>query len=275
MLERRFPSLCLFLFILCLGSAMPLQAKPIKVIAGTSLIEDIVHDLSGGQAEVVTIIKGSSCPGHESVKTTDFVFAAQADIILVHAFQQKMPWFTGMLEAIQNRNPRLVVLTSKGSWLIPEVQQNAVLDIAKALSGAFPEEAGAFEARARKRLERVAAVGGEIRVKLAHVKGRAVAVADMQAEFVAWAGLEVLRSYGRGEDMHTREVARLVDALRGRTLAGVVDNYQSGSDAGLPLAMELKVPHVVLSNFPGSSDDARDYFSLLHHNADQLLKLGG
>jgi zinc transport system substrate-binding protein len=254
---------------------MPIQAKSIKVIAGTSLIEDIVHDLSGGQAEVITIIKGSSCPGHETVKTTDFVFAARADMILVHAFQQTLPWFAGMLEAIRDRNPRLVVLTSRGSWLIPEVQKKAVLDIAEVLSQAFPEEAGAIDARAQKRLARVDAAGEEIRASLAPVKGRGVAVADMQAEFAAWAGLEVLRSYGRGEDMHTRDIARLVDELRSRPVAGVVDNYQSGADAGLPLAIELKIPHVVLSNFPGSSDNARDYFSLLRHNADQLLKLGG
>ncbi|MCL1926605.1 MAG: hypothetical protein FWF95_05655, partial [Syntrophorhabdaceae bacterium] len=97
MLKRRFlpAGLLLAIFLVC---APPLQAKTLKVIAGTSLIEDIVYDLSGGQAEVVTIIKGSSCPGHETVKTTDFVFAAKADIILVHSFQQKMPWLADMLK---------------------------------------------------------------------------------------------------------------------------------------------------------------------------------
>ena len=274
MLKRHFSPFYLLLFFMFLGSVTPLHAKTMKVIAGTSLIEDIVHDLSGGQAEVITIIKGSSCPGHETVKTTDFVFAAQADMIIVHSFQQKMSWLTGIKEAIKDRNQRLVVLNPNGSWLIPEVQKNAVLDIAKALCRVFPEAAQTIDARARKRLARVDAAGDEIRTRLASVKGKAVVVADMQAEFVAWAGLEVLRSYGRAEDMHTREVTRLIDELRGRSLAGVVDNYQSGSTAGLPLAMELKIPHVVLSNFPGSSNNNRDYFNLLHDNADQLLKLG-
>jgi zinc transport system substrate-binding protein len=54
----------------------------------------------------------------------------------------------------------------------------------------------------------------------------------------------------------------------------VVDNYQSGAEAGLPLALELDVPHAVLSNFPGSSEDVPDYFSLLRHNVDQLIRLG-
>ncbi|MDR0439777.1 MAG: metal ABC transporter substrate-binding protein [Candidatus Accumulibacter sp.] len=273
MLKRHFLLLSLLLLIFA-GSTVSVYAKTVKVIAGTSLIEDIVLDLGGDRTEVITIIKGSSCPGHETVKTTDFVFAAQADMILVHSFQQKMPWLTGMLEAMKNRNPRLVVLEPKGSWLIPEIQKNAVLDIAKALFQIFPDDAKLIDERARKRLTQIDAIDMEIRTRLTSVKGKAVAVADMQSEFVAWAGLEVLRTYGRNEDMHTREIAHLVDDLRDRSLAGVVDNYQSGSDAGLPLAMELKIPHVVLSNFPGSSDDAHDYFSLLRHNADQLLKLG-
>jgi zinc transport system substrate-binding protein len=272
MLKRHFLLLCLLLTVL--GSAVPVQAKTVKIIAGTSLIEDIVLDLGGDRTEVITLIKGSSCPGQETVKTTDFVFAAQADMILVHSFQQKMPWLTGVLEAMKDNNSRLMVLKTNGSWLIPEVQKQAVLDIGEALSKAFPEDARLLDERARKRLTRIDAMDMEIRAKLTPVKGKAVAVTDMQSEFVAWAGLEVLRTYGRNGDLHPREIAHLVDDLRDRSLAGVVDNYQSGSDVGLPLAMELKVPHVVLSNFPGSSDDAHDYFSLLRHNADQLLKLG-
>ena len=273
-LKRLFPPLCLLLLML-FGSAAPLQAKAVKVIAGTSLIEDIVLDLTGRQAEVITVMPGSSCPGHESVKTTDFLFAAHADIVLVHSFQREMPWLTGMLEAAGNKNLRLTVLTPKGSWLIPEAQKRAVLDIAAVLSETFPQDATAIHERAQKRLARIDAVSEEILAGLAPLKGRPVAVAGMQSEFVRWAGLMVLGTYGRAEDMHPRGIARMIDELRGKQLAGVIDNYQSGADAGLPLALELKVPHVVLSNFPGSSDDASDYFSLLHHNAAQLLRLGG
>lgn len=273
MLKRLYILFCL-LFWSFIGSAMPLQAKPLKVIAGTSLIGDIVLDLAGGQAEVLTLISGSSCPGHEDVKTTDFVFAAQADVILVHSFQRNMPQVAEMLDAVKNGHLRFEALAVKGSWLIPEVQKRAVFDIAAALARVDPENAGAIDERVQKRLARIDAIDREIQARLAPVQGRPVVVAAMQAEFVAWAGLDVLRAYPRVEDMHARQIAGLVDDLRGRPLAGVVDNYQSGSDAGLPLALELKVAHVVLSNFPGSSEDAPDYFSLLRHNAEQLLRLG-
>ena len=260
------------LLLLLLGASAPLHAKTVKVIAGSSLIEDIVLDLTENQADVLSVIKGSTCPGHETLKTTDFVFAAQADIILVHSFQRKMPWLTGMMEAVKDKNPRLTVLDAKGSWLIPEVQKKAVLEIAAILSGVFPQNAKAIDERARKRLARVDAAGDEIQARLAPIKSKPVAAADMQSEFASWAGLTVLRAYG--QDENPGAIARMVDELRDKKLVGVVGNYQSGSGTGLPLALELAVPYIVLSNFPGSSDDALDYFSLMNHNAAQLLRLG-
>ena len=92
----------------------------------------------------------------------------------------------------------------------------------------------------------------------------------MQAEFVKWAGFDVIRSFGRAEDVNARGLAEILSAVKDSPVAGVVDNYQSGPDAGLPLALELGVTHVVLSNFPGSSNDAPDYFSLLRRNVAQL-----
>jgi len=82
-----------------------------------------------------------------------------------------------------------------------------------------------------------------------------------------------VRTFGRAEDINARELAEILNAVKNIPVAGVVDNYQSGPDAGLPLALELGVAHVVLSNFPGSSDDAPDYFSLLMHNVRQLQAL--
>lgn len=272
MLKRFCPAFCL-LFFAVIGYAAPLYAQTPKVIAGTSLIEDIVLDLTDNRAEVITVIKGSSCPGHETVKTTDFVFAAKADLILVHSFQRNMPWLTGMVEAVKNE--RLVVLAPKGSWLIPEVQKQAVHDVAAALSEAFPEDADAIGQRAQERIARIDALEEEIKAMLAPVKGKAVAVAFMQSEFVVWAGFDVLRTFGRDEDLNPRGMALIIDDLRGKQLDGIVDNYQSGGETGLPLALELRVPHVVLSNFPGSCEDDPDYFSLLRHNATQLLRLVG
>lgn len=273
LIRRAFRPLALLLFLLAF--APPGLAGTLKIVAGTSLIEDIALDLTGGRAEVLTLIKGSSCPGHEGARTGDFVFAAGADLVLVHAFQENLPQLTGMLEAVKNKNIRLVALGPQGSWLVPATQRRAVLELARVLAEADPAEARAIGERAEKRLARLDAAEKESLARLAPIRGKEVVAAEMQAEFADWAGLRVVRTYKRAEELNPRDLARLVDALRGRVPAGVIDNYQSGPEAGLPLALELRAAHLTLSNFPGSSAETPDYFSLLRHNVEQLIKLGG
>jgi zinc transport system substrate-binding protein len=185
-----------------------------------------------------------------------------------------MPQAVDMMRSVNNADVRTEILESGGSWLVPEVQQRAVRDIAAILAALRPEDAHGIGRRAEKRILEVDRTEEECRAKLSAVDGKAVVVAAMQGEFVRWAGLDVLESYKRAEEMTPRDIALLIDKLRGRAISGVIDNYQSGANTGLPLALELEIPHIVLSNFPGSSEDTPDYFHLLRHNVEQLLKLG-
>jgi zinc transport system substrate-binding protein len=47
----------------------------------------------------------------------------------------------------------------------------------------------------------------------------------------------------------------------------VVDNLQSGPDAGKGIAETLRVPHVVLTNFPSE----KGYLATLRENVDAIL----
>ncbi|MDR2574269.1 MAG: metal ABC transporter substrate-binding protein [Desulfovibrio sp.] len=273
MLRRLLLPLALFLLCAMPGQA-PAQARLLKIVTGTSLIEDIVRDLTDGRVETVTLIAGSSCPGHDNANPADFVFAARADAILVHAFQKNMPQFVGMAESVSPGEKRIDVMETRGSWLVPANQRKALDEVAEVLMRLSPDDAPAVRKRAELRLARINQAESESLPELAAFKNTPVIAADMQSEFVRWAGFDVLETYRRSEEMTARDVAKLTDALRGRKIAGVIDNFQSGADAGLPLALELKAPHVVLSNFPGFTDNVPDYFSLLRYNITQLVKLG-
>jgi zinc transport system substrate-binding protein len=261
------------LLLLSLPRAGQAEARALKIVAGTSLIEDIVRDLTDGRAEMITLVAGSSCPGHDNANPADFVFAAKADAMLAHAFQRNMPETAGLMKSAGSGGMRLEIIDSEGSWLVPEVQRKAARDIAEVLARLSPETAPDIRKRAETRQAALAKAENEALSRLAALKNTPVVAAGMQSEFVRWAGFSVLETYRRSEEMTPGDVANLVDALRGRRTAGVVDNFQSGADAGLPLALELKVPHVVLSNFPGFPADAPDYFSLLRRNVNELAKL--
>jgi len=263
-----------FLWLVLLFCSTASQAADaVRVVAGTSLISDIVADLTQNRCEILTLNQGSSCPGHENASTGDYVFAARANLLLIHPFQRNLQQVSAMLAAVDNPKLKVAEVSPRNSWLIPQVQKQAVNEIAAALEVIAPELAPAIRLRTRQRMQRIDAAETQCRELLAPLQGKRVIAATMQAEFASWAGLEVVRTLGRAEDINARELAEILNAVKNIPVAGVVDNYQSGPDAGLPLALELGVAHVVLSNFPGSSDDAPDYFSLLMHNVRQLQAL--
>lgn len=175
---------------------------------------------------------------------------------------------------MEEGNNRVVVFETEGSWLVPAVQKEAVRDVAAALAEAFPAWRDELFERAGKRISRVDVMERKALDRLAPLRGAVVAASDMQAELVRWAGFEVAVTFGRPEAMQPLELARQTELLRRKQAVGVVDNLQSGADAGLPLAAELGVPHVVLSNFPGFREDVPDYDALLCYNVGELLKLG-
>jgi len=266
-------AVCLCLALLCSVVAANAASNKLRVVAGTSLIADIVADLMPNHSAILTLVQGSSCPGHESANTHDYVFAAKANLLLIHPFQRHLPQVGAMLEAVNNPSLAIVEISPRSSWLIPEVQKQAVREIAAALERAAPNQASDIRQRTQARLHKIDVVAAEGRSTLQRIKGKRVIAALMQAEFAQWAGLDVVQTFGRAEDVNAQGLAKILGAVKNANIRGVIDNSQSGSDTGLPLALELGVPHVVLSNFPGSSDDAPDYFSLLRRNLALLQTL--
>jgi ABC-type Zn uptake system ZnuABC Zn-binding protein ZnuA len=246
---------------------------PLRVIVGTSLIEDVVNDLTENRAQVLTLIAASSCPGHEDMKATDVIFAANAQLALTHAFQQRMPTVTELFKAADNQKLRAESLNLNGNWMSPPTQREATVVIANLLKQVKPEWAAQIGARETARLRKIDSAEATAVRRLAPLKGKLIIAAAPQLDFLQWAGLDVFQTYATATQLSPKEVVDLVRQSRDKAAIGVVDNLQSGADAGKSLADELKVAHVTLSNFPGSSDDAPDYFSLLNRNVSALLSL--
>ena len=82
----------------------------------------------------------------------------------------------------------------RGSWLIPDLQKQAVQEIAAALEQAAPDLGPAIRQRVQQRLRNIDSTAAECREALTAVQGRRVICAIMQAEFVLWAGLDVIQT---------------------------------------------------------------------------------
>ena len=63
--------------------------------------------------------------------------------------------------------------------------------------------------------------------------------ADQLPGFVGWAGLNIVAMYGRPDSLTPQVVKELVDKGRGARVTLIIDNMQSGKDAGAGIAEEL------------------------------------
>lgn len=250
----------------------PLVEPGLKVVTTTSLIEDIVTQVGRERVTVVNIVPPASCPGHFDVKPGDMRVLAGARLFLVHDWQGET--FTAELIA-SARNPDLetVVLGIRGNWLTPPVQAEAIEAVTVALEGADPENAAFYRANAGALQETVAATGREAadRLAAARVDGVKVLGNDMLTGFLEWAGYEVVGSFGAPDDTSPKEMEALLQVGREAGVVLVIDNLQSGHEAGVAIARELGARHVTLSNFPGGLEGTDTWALTVVRNTDLLL----
>lgn len=245
-------------------------------VLGSTLLEDIVSDLTTGRAKTRLLISGSACPGHTDVKASDLVFAANAQGIYVHPRQMTLPSLTQLFAAKEQLRTRTHGIGVSGSWLIPDVQIQASRAVAKTLvQGETSDFSDAVYARLQKRIERIKDFSEGLEPVRTRFHGKPVVSALMQKDFVSWCGFSIAATFGGAESMNPKILAEIIAFARKRRVIGVVENLQSGKEAGLPIAEELKIPRAILSNFPGSDDNVPDYFSLVRENIRQLLLLTG
>lgn len=245
-------------------------------VLGSTLLEDIVSDLTAGRAKTRLLISGSACPGHTDVKASDLVFAANAQGIYVHPRQMTLPSLTQLFAAKEQLRTRTHGIGVSGSWLIPDVQIQASRAVARTLvQGETSDFSDAVYARLQKRIERIKDFSEGLEPVRTRFHGKPVVSALMQKDFVSWCGFSIAATFGGAESMNPKILAEIIALARKRRVIGVVENLQSGKEAGLPIAEELKIPRAILSNFPGSDDNVPDYFSLVRENIRQLLLLTG
>ncbi|GAJ11641.1 unnamed protein product, partial [marine sediment metagenome] len=192
--------------------------------------------------DVVNVIPPAQCPGHFDVKPGDIQKLADADLFLMHGWQGEM--FSQELIASAN-NPDLTVIVPKidvpGSWMAPPVQLEAIDEITAILSQADEKNRSAYQKSAAELKGEFEAKEAEIEAKLAegNLSSINVMCAEMLVEFVEWTGLNIVASYGRPDSLTPQVVKELVDEGRQAKVTLIIDNLQSGQDAGKGVAEEL------------------------------------
>jgi zinc transport system substrate-binding protein len=251
------------------------HAQPsVDIMAGSSLISNIIQDVAGDKMETRTLIPPGVCPGHYDVKPSDIEALANSKAFFIHDYQQNFQNINGAIEAAENPNLTVTVINVTGNWMIPSVQAEAVGKIAQALEQIDPENAAYYQQRAAEREQAILDYGEDVKNELqgAGVDGVRVICADMQAEFVEWAGFDVVAIFGRPEDLSTADVAQLITEAKQAGATLIIDNLQSGSKTlGAAIEQDVEAIPVTISNFPGGLENTETWEKAIDKNVDLLL----
>ena len=267
-----------FSVILLLGILMTFLscAQPsADIMAGSSLIANIIEDLADDKVETHTLIPPGVCPGHYDIKPGDIVALANSKAFFIHSWQENYENVTGLIEAAENPDLTVTVINVTGNWMVPAVQAEAVDNIAQALGEIDPENAAYYQGKAAERAQAILAKGEDVEDRLlgAGLGEVKVICADMQKGFVEWAGFDVVAIYGRPEDLSVADVEQLVTEAKDAGVALVIDNLQSGATAASEtMAQDIGAIQVTISNFPGGFENTETWEKAIDKNVDLLLE---
>jgi zinc transport system substrate-binding protein len=244
-------------------------------MAGSSLIANIIEDVTHSKLDTDTLIPPGTCPGHYDVKPGEIEALANSKALFIHNFQQNYENVTGAIEVANNPDLIITVLNVTGNWMVPSVQAEAVGKIAQALGDIYPEDAAYYAGNATERAQAILAYGEQVKDRLqdAAVDGAKVICAAMQEGFVRWAGFDVVATFGRPEDLTPAQVAALIDQAQEAGVALVIDNLQSGATTlGASMEQDIEAITVTISNFPGGLQNTETWEKAIDKNVDLLLE---
>lgn len=240
----------LLLILIVLTLLPDCRKKPlakIRVVVSTSLIASIVTAVGDGRVTVTTIAPPGFCPGHFDLQPSTLVAANQAQLLLNHGWEG---WWEKLKSELHNPQTRVVTMTTKGNWMIPELHQQATRELLNLLVKIDPSESLFYQKNALRYLEEIDSVTSELRSLFNGKTLPKVIAAEHQAPFLTWLGFQVVATYGRPEDWTARDLSRLAQIIVDSGVGLIVDNLQSGPDAGSELVKAAGIRQITLSNFP-------------------------
>ena len=256
-----------------LSGCAPTGTSKLKVVTSTLLIASIAERVGGDGVDVVNIIPPAQCPGHFDVKPADIRKLADADLFLLHGWQGEK-FSQDLIASADNPDLTVVKIDIEGNWMTPPVQLEAVDKITAALCQVDARNSSAYQKPAAELKDKIEAKGAEIEARLAEANLSSINVmcADMQVGFVKWTGFNIVANYGRPDSLTLQVQKDLVDTGREAKVTLIIDNLQSGKDAGAWIAEELGCKRVILSNFPGGFDNPETWEKAIDRNVELILQ---
>jgi ABC-type Zn uptake system ZnuABC Zn-binding protein ZnuA len=241
-------------------------------MTGTSLVSTIVEQIGGSHVEVFNLVPPSQHPGNFDVKPSDIHNLSTAKLFLLQGLPGET-YVDQLISSANNPNLKVVKAGIPGNWMIPTIQSSAVDRVLAALMDVDSSNAQDYQAAAVKYKQAITDKDAEIRAKLvkANVASVNVIASTRQADFLAWAGFNVVGTFDSASSLTPQAVKDLVDTGKAKGVSLVINNLQDGEDAGKGIAASLGAKNINLSNFPGGFSDTDTWEKAIDYNVNLLL----
>jgi len=168
----------------------------------------------------------------------------------------------------------VIKIEIKGNWMTPPIQIEATDEITAALCQVDANNSSSYQKSAAELKGKIEAKQAEVKAKLVKENLTSINVmcADMQVGFVNWTDHNIIATYGRPDSLTPQVVKELVDKGKEAKVVLIIDNLQSGQDAGAGIAEELGCKRIILSNFPGGFDNTETWEKAIDRNVELLLE---
>lgn len=257
--------------ILFSGCSAESSAK-IKVVTSTSLMECIVREVGGRLVDILNLVPPNQHPGNFDAKPADIQKLAGANLFLLHGWPGE-GYADKLISSANNPDLTVVKVNADGNWMIPSVQLAATGKVAEIMGQTDKNNAPAYQKSAEAYKKRILSRETDIQARLtkANVATYKVLASARQADFLQWAGFNVVATFASPQSLTPQTVRDLVDKGRAAGVSLVVNNLQDGQDAGKAIAQELGAKNLNLSNFPGGFANTETWEKAIGRNVDIIL----
>lgn len=255
MKNKQYPTLliwrCFFITaVVCLLSGNRLaadvadQSRELRVVCTTTMLGCVIDAVGGENINARVFVPFGMCPGHFDLTPGEAGSLREADLVFFHGFEQ-------FLDGVNfTTNTTLVQVTVGGNWMIPEIHKKATIEIAGILSEYIPEYAEQFTLNTKRYVEAIETASDKFDAAIKPYTGVNVICSLMNRDFVERMGMNVLATFPRDEDMSLKSMNEIITLGQKNNAAAVIDNTQTSGKTGRAIADDLKIPLVIISNFP-------------------------
>ncbi len=244
------------------------------VVTTTSKISSVIEEIAGEKVKVITLIPPGECPGHFDIKVNDILTLEKNPYLFAHGYEN---YFKKIKRTVKNPELKVFILKEERNWQIPPVHLEVLKKVLKIVSDLFPDEKNYFYKNFLIRKKEIKNFESEIKEKIKEngFFGKKVISQKYLEDLLKYLGFEVVETYGRKEDLNPQKIISLIEKGKKEKVEIVIDNLQAGPDTGKVISDELKIPHIVFSNFPGGFKNTEDLTKTLRENLKYLFKKYG